>query len=85
MEALKPCLRESCYTCFQMAVGENYSREASNHGAQVFRFCQLDVDSMATTSLIECFMHLSKGYFLTKQDVNLVILTQTEELVTFKR
>lgn len=58
MEALKPCLRENCYACFQVVAGENYSREASKYGAQMFRFCKLGVDTMAT-AFLPCVFHAS--------------------------
>lgn len=76
MEALKPCLRENCYICFQMVLGKNCSREAPKHSAQVFRFCPLAGNSMRTACL-PCVFHASLQKILNK-DTNLVILTSLD-------
>lgn len=77
MEALKPCLRENCYMCFQVVPGKNCSREASKHSAQVFRFCQLAGNSMGTACL-PCVFHASLQKMIFNKDTNLVILTSLD-------
>lgn len=88
MEALKPCLRENCYTWFQTVADKNYSKE---HLSMVHKYL-----GSASQMLIlwlqlvysVCLIHLSIRWFLIKQNANLVILTllhKTEKLVTLRR
>lgn len=57
MEALKPCLRENCYPCFQMVVDEHYRSELCLDASQVLKFFQVDVDAMAGYGLFA--IHIS--------------------------